>query len=152
MSREGCCSWPWVPSSIHENVTAPACESTQAAKHSLHTVRTNNCHLSFPRVSVGGQAQEHLHHGLASVHSARGTCPRNTLKPHGKRACATSPALLSSPLPPPNPCNCQYHPLPSPVLDTPLRANEKKKPLTEDLKWKSYKGKKPHHTTQIIVY
>lgn len=157
MSRGGCFSWPWVSSSIHRDVTAQACESTRAAEHSLHAVRTDNCHLSFPRVSVGGQAQGHPQQntaprGLASVHSARGTCPWNALKPHSKRACTTS-ALLSSPLPLSNPCNCQYHPLPSPALGTVQgKIMPEKTPLTEDLQWQSYKGKKTHYTTQAIVY
>lgn len=132
MSREGCCSWSQVSSSIHGDVTD---KPVKAAEHSLHAVCTDKCHLSFPRVSMGGQDQGHLHQntaprGSASVQSARGTCPRNTLKPCSERACTTSPALLSSPLPLSIPCNCQYHPLPSPALDILPRVNlYLKKPL-----------------------
>lgn len=120
VKRRVLCSWPWVSSSIPGDVTAQACESTQAAEHSLRAVCTDNCHLSFPWVSVGGQGQGHLHqntapHGFTSGLSARATCPRNTLKPEY--------LLLCSPAPCPFSCHCQYHPLPSPALDTPPRVN-----------------------------
>lgn len=60
------------------------CESTQAAEHSLHAVRTDNCHLSFPRVNMGGQDQGHLHQNPAPHGSVRlgAECQRNLSSEH----------------------------------------------------------------------
>lgn len=98
------CSWPWVSSSIPRDVTAQACESTQAAEHSLCAVPTDNCLLSFPRVSMGGQGQGHLHLntalcGFTSVHSARGIRPQNTLKPEGMSNISCSALQPPAPAP-----------------------------------------------------
>lgn len=118
------------------------------AKHPPRAVRTDNCHLPFPRVSVGGQAYEHFYRYMAprtvdSVCSARGIHPRDNLKPHGKRASTTSPTLLSSPL---------QHVV-SAILSQalPWTCAQGKfmqgwvwspRPLPEDLQWQSYKGQK----------
>lgn len=75
----------------------------RCAKHLPRTVCTDNCHLSFPWASVGGQAYECFRSYVAPCTldlacRARGICPRDTLKPRGKRASPTFPTLLSSPL------------------------------------------------------
>lgn len=72
------------------------------AKHPPRAVRTDNCHLSFPRVSVGGQAYEHFRRYVApctldSVRRARGIHPRDASKPHGKSASTTSPPRSPAP-------------------------------------------------------
>lgn len=127
-------------------------------KHPPRTVHTNNCHLSFPQVSVGGQAYEHFHRYMApctldSVHSAKGLHPRDALKPHGKQASTTSSTLLSSPL---------QHVI-STVLsqDLPWAPTQRKfmqgwiwspRPLPDDLQWQSYKGQKnPPNPTNCLL-
>ena len=115
----------------------------RCAKHPPRTVRTDKCHLFFPRVSVGRQADEHFHRYMALrtldlVRSARGIHPRDALKPHSKRASTTSPTPLSSPL---------RH-LSQALPWAPAQGKFMQgwvwspRPLPEDLQWQSYKGQK----------